>query len=282
MKVIKVLIFELVNEAYLFNLQNVVWVCLMVKIYFMDTRKTVCCLHLLVSAKAGFYWIVHSHFICLSYYCRVWALTLALPKSAKFANGSALPLSLFPAVLLNGSPPAEKGSLPPPVLPAPNGSLPPRFMAKGSFELLVLIFIDDPVDANGSLLLDDESAFPNGSLRVEESAEKAWKGSLALDVVLGEFERGLLPLAPRLFLGGRAGVSSCRPLKGSLLNVSVLELCQKDDNTNIFDYTGWPRKNATTLIVHFKNIVDETELFFILFGRTFIFQQNDTMIINFG
>ena len=24
------------------------------------------------------------------------------------------------------------------------------------------------------------------------------------------------------------------------------------------------------------NIVDETELFFILFGRTFIFQQNDT------
>ena len=30
------------------------------------------------------------------------------------------------------------------------------------------------------------------------------------------------------------------------------------------------------------NIVDETELFFILFGRTFIFQQNDTMIISFG
>ena len=47
-------------------------------------------------------------------------------------------------------------------------------------------------------------------------------------------------------------------------------------------YTGWPRKNATTLIVNFKNIVDETELFLILFGRTFIFQENDTMIINFG
>ena len=28
------------------------------------------------------------------------------------------------------------------------------------------------------------------------------------------------------------------------------------------------------------NIVDETELFLILFGRTFIFQQNDTMIIS--
>ena len=47
-------------------------------------------------------------------------------------------------------------------------------------------------------------------------------------------------------------------------------------------YTGWPRKNATTLIVNFKNIVNETELFFILSGRTFIFQQNDTMIIKFG
>ena len=33
---------------------------------------------------------------------------------------------------------------------------------------------------------------------------------------------------------------------------SLLEKC----------YTGWPRKNATTLIVNFKNIVDETELFF--------------------
>ena len=30
------------------------------------------------------------------------------------------------------------------------------------------------------------------------------------------------------------------------------------------------------------NIVDETELSFVLFGRTFIFQQYDTMIINFG
>ena len=47
-------------------------------------------------------------------------------------------------------------------------------------------------------------------------------------------------------------------------------------------YTGWPRKNATTLIVNLKKIVDETELFFISFGRTFIFQQNDTMVINFG
>ena len=35
-------------------------------------------------------------------------------------------------------------------------------------------------------------------------------------------------------------------------------------------------------MVNFMNIVDETELFFISFGRTFIFQQNDTMIISFG
>ena len=30
-------------------------------------------------------------------------------------------------------------------------------------------------------------------------------------------------------------------------------------------YTGWPRKNATISIVNFKNIVDETELFFFFF-----------------
>ena len=56
-----------------------------------------------------------------------------------------------------------------------------------------------------------------------------------------------------------------------------------DFNTQyLVPYTGWPRKNATTLRVNFKKIVDETELFFISFGRTFIFQQNDTMITNFG
>ena len=42
------------------------------------------------------------------------------------------------------------------------------------------------------------------------------------------------------------------------------------------------QKNATTLIVNFKNIVNKTNLFFILLGRKFIFQQNDTMTINFG
>ena len=47
-------------------------------------------------------------------------------------------------------------------------------------------------------------------------------------------------------------------------------------------YTGWPRKNATTLIINFKNIVNKTDLFSILPGRKFIFQQNDTMTSNFG
>ena len=46
--------------------------------------------------------------------------------------------------------------------------------------------------------------------------------------------------------------------------------------------TGWPRKNATTLIVNFKDIVNKTNLFFILLGGKLIFQQNDTMTINFG
>ena len=32
--------------------------------------------------------------------------------------------------------------------------------------------------------------------------------------------------------------------------------------SNYIHKTGWPRKNATTLIVNFLNIVNETELFF--------------------
>ena len=43
------------------------------------------------------------------------------------------------------------------------------------------------------------------------------------------------------------------------------------DTCRLVCNTGWPRKNATTLIVNFMNIVDETELFCISFGRTFIF-----------
>ena len=32
------------------------------------------------------------------------------------------------------------------------------------------------------------------------------------------------------------------------------------NNGNLY-YTGWPRKNATTLIVNFKDIVNKTNLF---------------------
>ena len=53
-------------------------------------------------------------------------------------------------------------------------------------------------------------------------------------------------------------------------------------NVKKFGYTGWPRKNATTLIVNFKDIINKTELIFILLCGKLIFQQNDTMIINFG
>ena len=66
------------------------------------------------------------------------------------------------------------------------------------------------------------------------------------------------------------------------LHVSCVYIAYKYEKKWL-QYTGWPRKNATTLIVNFMNIVDKTELlFFILFGRTFIFLQNDTMIISFG
>ena len=37
----------------------------------------------------------------------------------------------------------------------------------------------------------------------------------------------------------------------------------KEQLYQYYHYTGWPRKNATTLIdINFMNIVDETELFF--------------------
>ena len=62
-------------------------------------------------------------------------------------------------------------------------------------------------------------------------------------------------------------------------NVATLWWESMEIESMQYNNTGWPRRNATTLIVIFKNIVDETELFLILFGRTFIFQQNDTMII---
>ena len=45
---------------------------------------------------------------------------------------------------------------------------------------------------------------------------------------------------------------------------------------------GGPERCATTLIVNFKDIINKTELIFILLCGKFIFQQNDTMIINFG
>ena len=37
-------------------------------------------------------------------------------------------------------------------------------------------------------------------------------------------------------------------------------------------YTGWPRKNATTLIINFKDIVNKTDLFSIsisILGKAF-------------
>ena len=47
-------------------------------------------------------------------------------------------------------------------------------------------------------------------------------------------------------------------------------------------HTGWPRTNATTLIVNFKSIIKKTELIFVSICGKLIFQQNDTMIVNFG
>ena len=65
-------------------------------------------------------------------------------------------------------------------------------------------------------------------------------------------------------------------------NGTLISLCATGLGTTGLDYTGWPRKNATTLIINFKDSVNKTDLFFILLGRKLIFQQNGTMTINFG
>ena len=48
---------------------------------------------------------------------------------------------------------------------------------------------------------------------------------------------------------------------------AVADKTRQDIIWDIAAYTGWPRKNATTLIVNFKDIVNKTNLFFILLGR---------------
>ena len=49
----------------------------------------------------------------------------------------------------------------------------------------------------------------------------------------------------------------------------------------ISDYTAWPKKNATHAIVNFFKVIQNMSLVIISWVRTFFFQQNDTMIINF-
>ena len=65
--------------------------------------------------------------------------------------------------------------------------------------------------------------------------------------------------------------------------LTVIDFLVPSNLISVCIYTGWPRKNATTSIINFKDIVNKTDLFFfILLGRKLIFQQNDTMTIKFG
>ena len=50
----------------------------------------------------------------------------------------------------------------------------------------------------------------------------------------------------------------------------------------IVNYTGWPRKNATTSIINFKDIINKTIFFYLFFFYFLTGQQNDTVTINFG
>ena len=53
----------------------------------------------------------------------------------------------------------------------------------------------------------------------------------------------------------------------------------------LYPYAGWPRKNATTLIINFKDIVNKKCVFFLFFFNwveNSFSNKNDTMTINFG
>ena len=58
------------------------------------------------------------------------------------------------------------------------------------------------------------------------------------------------------FIGGGGGGEQQPPSASSTPVVGLKRALQS--------YTGWPRKNATTLIVNFKDIINKTELIFIL------------------
>ena len=58
------------------------------------------------------------------------------------------------------------------------------------------------------------------------------------------------------------------PLQGTIL----IHVC----------YTEWPRKVATLTIVNFSDTITQMSLFLISFYRTFFFQQDDTMKMDFG
>ena len=47
-------------------------------------------------------------------------------------------------------------------------------------------------------------------------------------------------------------------------------------------YTGWPKKKGTFMIINMFNIFGNMTLIIILKDRTFLFQQCDTMILDFG
>ena len=69
-------------------------------------------------------------------------------------------------------------------------------------------------------------------------------------------------------------MAPCAPLSYASAHYHLNLIIRHEQSLFSAVYTGWPRKSATTLIVHFKDIINKTELFFFFGGGgEFIFQQ---------
>ena len=85
-------------------------------------------------------------------------------------------------------------------------------------------------------------------------------------VTLGD--RSFICGAPRLWNKLPVDIRKSQTLES--FKSKVKPICSKHRPSFTYDhalnYTGWPRKNATILIVNFKDIVNKTNLFFYFTG----------------
>ena len=121
------------------------------------------------------------------------------------------------------------------------------------------------------IILLIESAIMMKAFRARSSMNSAslsitipWSDSASISVLIYRRYNTLLCVQAAIFFWGGGGggdsLATWLATHPACLKSVAKRVCFSDMAFRI--YTGWPRKNATTLIVNFKNIVDETELFF--------------------